>query len=75
MPALESARTAARASASRRWNSDLLERYRATPDALGQLIEVIDPELQEAATDAEMSRPGGGVAHILEQLQLRGVKL
>jgi hypothetical protein len=62
---------AAHAAAERRWNAELLRRYCATPTIYAAIIDAITPELQRAATEAEMRRRGSGLAIILEQLQIR----
>jgi hypothetical protein len=56
--------------AERRWSSDLLRKFGATPITYGQVIEAIGPALQFAATDAEMKVRGAGLAHIVKQLKL-----
>ncbi len=47
---------AASAAAERRWNNDLLARYRRT-SLYAEIVWAIDVEIQEAATNAEMRRP------------------
>ena len=69
------AKFAARSSAERRWNSALLKRLIDTPDLYARAVEAIDVELQNAATEAEMKRTGGGLSHIIEQLVRQGLKL
>lgn len=69
------AKFVARSSAERRWNSALQKRLIDTPDLFAQAVEAIDAELQNAATEAEMKRTGGGLSHIIEQLVQRGLKL
>jgi hypothetical protein len=61
---------AAHVAAERRWNSELLRRYSATPGVYAAFIDAITPELQRAATEAEVRRRGSGIALILEQLQI-----
>jgi hypothetical protein len=60
---------AARVAAERRWNAELLQRYSATPNVYAAIIDAISPELQGAATQAEMHKRGAGIALILKQLQ------
>jgi hypothetical protein len=60
---------AAHTAAERRWNSELLKRYSATPNVYAAIIDAINPELQREATEAEMHKRGAGLALILEQLQ------
>jgi len=62
---------AANAAAERRWNTELLGRYSATPTVYAAIIDALTPELQRAATEAEMRRRGSGLALILEQLEIR----
>jgi hypothetical protein len=62
---------AAHTSAERRWNDELLRRYSATPSIYAEIIDATTPDLQRAATEAEMHRRGAGLAYILEQLQIR----
>jgi len=56
----------------RRWNGDLLDRFRSTP-AYAVIVDALDQELQNAATEAELKRRGAGVDHILRELALRNV--
>jgi hypothetical protein len=67
-----SSRQAAGAAALRRWNGDLLDRFRSTPD-YAVIVEAVDQELQDAATAAELKRRGAGADHILRELTLRNV--
>jgi hypothetical protein len=69
---LPSSQEAARIAAERRWNDDLLDRYRATP-AYATVLAAIDIEIQNAATDAELKRRGAGLVWILEELLRRGL--
>jgi hypothetical protein len=67
-----SSQKAAGAAALRRWNGDLLDRFRSTP-VYAVIVEALDQELQDAATAAELKRRGAGVDHILRELALRNV--
>jgi hypothetical protein len=67
-----SSQQAAEAAALRRWNTDLLNRFRSAP-AYAVIIEALDPELQNQATQAELMRRGGGFACVLRELALRNV--
>jgi hypothetical protein len=67
-----SSQKAADAAALRRWNGDLLDRFRSTP-VYAVIVEAVDQELQDAATAAELKRRGAGVDHILRELALRNV--
>jgi hypothetical protein len=64
---------AMRAAAERRWNAALHDRFAATPEVFGQVVDAIDAAMQSAATEAEMQRPGAGLDWILEQLQARNI--
>jgi hypothetical protein len=63
----------AHTAAERRWNSELLQRYSARPNVYAAIIDAITPDLQGEATEAELRRPGAGLALVLKQLQLRSV--
>jgi hypothetical protein len=63
----------AKISAQRRWNSDLLDRFRLTL-AYAVILEELDASLQDAATSAELRRRGAGIACILGELDRRGVR-
>jgi hypothetical protein len=64
---------AAYTAAQRRWNSELLQRYSATPDVYAAIIDAITPQLEREATEGEMQKHGAGIALLLEQLQLRSL--
>jgi predicted transcriptional regulator len=61
---------AARVEAERRWTDALHKRFAHLPVTYAEIIELIDTTMQEAATDAEMRRPGSGLLHILRELRL-----
>ena len=65
----------ARLSAERRWNSALLKMLAGRPELYAQAVEAIDSELQQRATEIEMDRKGTGLAHVIEELTNRGLKL
>jgi homoaconitase/3-isopropylmalate dehydratase large subunit len=44
------------------------------PVTHAEIIDAIDPAMQQAATDAEMSRRGTGLAYILHQLLIPDVQ-
>jgi hypothetical protein len=69
---LPSSKEAAQTSPERRWNNDLLERFRLTP-MYATILEEHDADLQRAATKAEVKRTGAGVRCILEGLLRRRV--
>ena len=62
---------AAHAAAERRWSAALHERFSATPELYGKVIEAMDIAMQSAATAAEMKKPGTGLVYIVEQLRAR----
>jgi predicted transcriptional regulator len=61
---------AAKAEAERRWTNDLHKQFCKMPITYGEVIDAITLEIQLAATDAELRRRGGGLAHIFRQLRL-----
>jgi hypothetical protein len=61
---------AARTAAERRWTTDLHKQFACLPRTYGEIIQAIDPTMQEAATVAEMRARGAGLAHILKRLQI-----
>jgi len=67
-----SSQQAAEAAAMRRWNGDLLDRFRSTP-VYAVIVDALDEELQNAATEAELKRRGAGVGRILRELAVRNV--
>ena len=67
-----SSQQAAEAAAMRRWNGDLLDRFRSTP-VYAVIVDALDQELQNAATEAELKRRGAGVDRILRELAVRNV--
>jgi hypothetical protein len=70
--ALPSSAEAAQSAALRRWNNDLLDRFRSTP-LYAAIVDALDIELQNAATEAELKRRGAGMACIVEQLTKRAI--
>jgi len=60
--------TAMRSAAERRWNDQLLRRFASKPLTLGDIVKGIDSVMQEAATDAELARPGAGFNYIINAL-------
>jgi hypothetical protein len=67
-----SSKEAARHSAERRWNKNLLDRFRHT-SVYATILEALDIDLQAAATQVEMERVGAGTPHILQELMKRKV--
>jgi predicted transcriptional regulator len=61
---------AARVEAERRWTDALHERFAHLPVIYGEIIDLIDTAMQEAATDAEMRRRGSGLLYILRVLRM-----
>jgi hypothetical protein len=60
--------TAMRSAAERRWNHKLLSKFSSQPLTFADIVSGIDCAMQEAATDAELARPGAGYTHIMEAL-------
>ena len=61
---------AARTEAERRWTRSLHERFAQCPVTYGEIINLIDTAMREAATDAEVRRRGAGLLHILHGLRI-----
>jgi predicted transcriptional regulator len=61
---------AARAAAERRWHDDVLKRFRLMPITYGQVVEAIDQEIRDTATEAELKGHGAGLAYIIRRLRL-----
>ena len=59
---------AARSAAERRWNEQLLRRFRSQPVTYGDIVKGIDSAMLEAATDAELARSGAGFSYIIKAL-------
>lgn len=72
-PIFNGAAFAERSSAERRWNASLMRRLVGTPVLFAQVIDALDPELQDKATAAEMKRRGNGLVYIVEELLRRGL--
>ena len=64
-----SADVAARSAAERRWSMALHKRFASSVARYGEIIDVT-PEMQTAATDAELRQPGTGLRYVLEQLRI-----
>jgi hypothetical protein len=58
--------------AERRWNKDLLDRFRHN-SLYATILETLENDLQAAATQAEMQRVGAGSLYILQELVKRKV--
>jgi hypothetical protein len=63
-----------RTEAERRWTAAVHTRFACLPVTYAEIIDAIDPVMQEAATDAEICRRGGGLAHILRELRIPDVQ-
>lgn len=63
----------ARQAAHRRWDGDLLARFRRTPKVYSRLVELISPELAELATQAEAQKRGEGIAFILMNISSEAI--
>jgi DNA-binding MarR family transcriptional regulator len=61
---------AAENAAERRWTSALHERFASRPVTYGEVIALITPAIQAAATQTEMQKPGSGLNYILDELCL-----
>ena len=59
-------------SAERRWNKELLDRFRHT-SLYAIILEALDHDIQTAATQAELQRVGAGLKYILQELSRRRV--
>jgi len=66
----KSSSVAARDEAERRWITAVTDRFRSSPITYGEVIAAITIEISEAATDAELQRPGAGLDHIVRKLKL-----
>jgi hypothetical protein len=64
----------ARDEAECRWNRDLDERFRSMPVTYSEIVEAITPDIQTAATDAELRCRGAGIDCIVNQLKLAGCR-
>jgi hypothetical protein len=63
-------RNAAETAAERRWSDALHEQFGSLPLTYGEVLEAITPEIQAAATDAEMRCRGAGLNYILNRLRI-----
>ena len=61
---------AAIAAAERRWTTALNERFASIPVTYAEIMEHITPEIQAAATEAELKRRGAGIDYILNRLRI-----
>jgi predicted transcriptional regulator len=61
---------AAAIAAERRWTNELQQRFGSKPITYGEIIEAIDPQMQAAATQAEIKCRGAGYDYIARQLKL-----
>jgi hypothetical protein len=68
----KSSKEVAKISAERRWNKELLDRFRHT-SVYAAIVEALDLDLQEGATQAEVQRVGAGLKYILQELIGRSV--
>jgi hypothetical protein len=65
-----SSRDAAETAAERRWNDALHVQFGSMPVTYGEILQLIDGEMQIAATAAEMRCHGAGVKYILNRLRI-----
>jgi predicted transcriptional regulator len=70
-PLSASSRIAARDSAERRWNGDLLNGYAGQPVLLGHIVESIDSDLMSSTTDMEERQRGSGLAYLIGEIEAR----
>ncbi len=63
----------ARVEAERRWSNDLLRSYASEPLTYSEIVDLIDPDLQARATEAEINRRGSGIRLIQNCLKLPDV--
>jgi hypothetical protein len=70
-PLAPSSRIAARDSAERRWNGDLLSRFAGQPVLLGHIVESIDGDLISSTTDVEQRQRGAGLAYLIGEIDAR----
>jgi hypothetical protein len=71
---LPSSQEAAQEAAMRRWNKDLMHRFLSSPD-FGKIVDMVDNDLRDAATKAEMNRKGAGVCLIVEEFARRTLSM
>jgi Helix-turn-helix domain len=62
-------REVAETEAERRWTSALHARFAPTV-TYGQVLELITPQIQTAATEVEVQKRGAGITYVLNQLGL-----
>lgn len=60
----------AHVAAERRWSTALHEAFASMPLTYGEIIQAITPEIETAATDAELRRRGAGFDYIVTRLKL-----
>jgi predicted transcriptional regulator len=65
--------TAAYDAAERRWNSELMNRFRDQPSIYGPIVEAIDVNLIGAVTETELRHRGSGLSFLMDQLLARNV--
>jgi hypothetical protein len=65
--------TAAHDAAERRWNGELINRYRDHPSIYSQIVDAIDAELMSAATEAELRHRGTGLNCLMGELLARNL--
>ncbi len=61
---------AVRNAAERRWSADLHQQFSSRPSLYGEVIDRINEQIRQAATDAEVRSHGAGLLHILDELDL-----
>lgn len=63
-------RDVAEAEAERRWTAALHDVFSSRPLTYGDIIAAITPEIQMAATKAELEHRGAGIAHVMRRFKL-----
>jgi hypothetical protein len=63
-------RDASEAEAERRWTHALHESFASKPSTYAEIIEAITPDIQAAATKAELQCRAAGIAYIIRRLRL-----
>lgn len=71
--AFGAAQKAASSAAEKKWNKDLHEEFRSDQQVYAKVIQAMDVELHNAATEAELAEPGAGCRYVIDELRKRGV--
>jgi DNA-binding MarR family transcriptional regulator len=68
-----SSHQAARDSAQRRWDNDVLRCFAGEPGCYARIVDAMTPQLSSAATDAELKCRGGGLQFIVHEIAVLGI--